>query len=162
MHTHHQCAPIKKTEQSNDDDMPVSAYVHSTFCVQQSRALPPAALPFMQAACIQVAVRRPRVHEQNNKYASTIALRISESWLLIIELNHPFDMACWAAHVSKQTCAQAPLCRWRQQQEVKTWSDSVEVSQLCWQQLASHCRRLCPAQICLMLKAPPAHSMLHP
>lgn len=111
VHTHHQCAPIKKTEQSNDDDMPVSAYVHSTFCVQQSRALPPAALPFMQAACIQVAVRRPRVHEQNNKYASTIALRISESWLLIIELNHPFDMACWAAHVSKQTRAQAhALC----------------------------------------------------
>ena len=55
VHTHHQSAPPKQTEQSNDDGMPVSAYIQFTLCFHQSTALPPAALLF-HASCLQTKV----------------------------------------------------------------------------------------------------------
>ena len=39
VHTYHQCAPIKQTEQCNDDKIPVRAYIYPTFSFQQSTGL---------------------------------------------------------------------------------------------------------------------------
>ena len=124
VHVYHLCAPIKQTEQSVDDDMPVSAYVLSALCFQQSTALPLSALLF-HASCLRTKVLVGVRHHLKDSNRTTSML---PQW-------HCTFRSCASDHRAKSslcqvasgsTCQQAdmcsstcPDCRWRQQQEVK-------------------------------------------